>query len=223
MPSALIIRGGAAFHFPVETTDSFLPFLAEAGYAVRIAETLDVYDDERLLADTDLIIQCWTTGDLSRERAQRLDAAVRAGTGFAGWHGGVVAAFTERHYQWMTGGWFVCHPDNFVPHELVVRPERADHPIVAGIDRVALNTERYWMLADGLSDVLATITFPAEPQSPWREPVTHPAVWTRQWGAGRIFVSTVGHHLPDLDIPEIRTLTERGLRWATRDRGGQLS
>lgn len=218
MPSALIIRGGADFHFPVETTDSFLPFLAEAGYAVEIAETLDAYDDERLLAGTDLIIQCWTTGDLSAERAERLDAAVRAGTGFAGWHGGVVAAFTERRYQWMTGGWFVCHPGDFVPHELVVRPERADHPIVAGIDRIALNTERYWVLADELSDVLATITFPAEPDSPWREPVTHPAVWTRQWGAGRIFVSTVGHHLPDLDIPEIRTLTERGLRWATRSR-----
>jgi type 1 glutamine amidotransferase len=138
---------------------------------------------------------------------------VCAGTGFAGWHGGVVAAFADRRYQWMTGGWFVSHPGNFVKHELTVVKE---HPIVEAITTVALETERYWVLTDPLNDVLATITFPEEPGMPWRQAVTHPAVWTRQWGQGRIFVSTVGHHLPDLDVPEIRQLTERGLLWAAR-------
>jgi hypothetical protein len=216
MRRALIVRGGAEFHDPVGTTDSFLPFLGEHGFTVEIADSLKVYEDAQLLAHTDLIIQCWTTGDLTPTQFDHLDAAVRSGVGFAGWHGGIVASFTERRYQWMTGGWFVCHPDGFVAHELTVLPQRADHPIVAGIDRVALHTERYWVLTDPLNDVLATITFPAEPDSPWREPVTHPAVWTRQWGQGRIFVSTVGHHLPDLDVPEIRRLTERGLLWAAR-------
>jgi type 1 glutamine amidotransferase len=46
--------------------------------------------------------------------------------------------------------------------------------------------------------------------------VTCPAVWTRQWGKGRVFVSTIGHKLEDLDVPEVRTLTERGLLWASR-------
>jgi type 1 glutamine amidotransferase len=41
-------------------------------------------------------------------------------------------------------------------------------------------------------------------------------VWTRRWGAGRIFASTVGHKLEDLDDPTIRTMTERGLLWASR-------
>ncbi|MBV1854956.1 ThuA domain-containing protein [Catellatospora tritici] len=218
MRSALIVRGGAEFHDPVGTTDSFLPFLKEQGFAVTIAEDLAVYDDRDLLHATDLVVNCWTAGGdaLTPQRAGNLDDAVRAGTGLAGWHGGIVAAFTERRYQWLTGAWFVCHPSNFVKHTLTVRPERADHPIVAGIDRVELDTERYWLLADPLNDVLATITFPVEDGEPWHEPVTHPAVWTRQWGAGRIFVSTVGHHLPDLDVPAIRTLTERGMLWAAR-------
>jgi type 1 glutamine amidotransferase len=210
---ALIVRGGAEFHEPIKTTESFLPFLADSGYRVEVAETLDVYLDGGLLGRTDLIIQCWTGGDLTPDQSAGLRAAVAAGTGFGGWHGGVVAAFADRQYQWMTGGWFVCHPGDFVPHELVVT---SDHEIVAGISRVALNTERYWMLADELSDVHATITFPVEEAEPWTRPVTFPAVWTRTWGKGRIFVSTVGHHLPDLSIPEIRTITERGLRWATR-------
>jgi type 1 glutamine amidotransferase len=41
-------------------------------------------------------------------------------------------------------------------------------------------------------------------------------VWTRQWGLGRAFVSTIGHKIEDLDRREVRTLTERGLLWASR-------
>jgi len=48
------------------------------------------------------------------------------------------------------------------------------------------------------------------------QPVTLPAVWTRSWGAGRVFVSTVGHKLDDLTLPPIRTITERDLLWAAR-------
>lgn len=213
MRRALIVRGGADFHQPVETTDSFLPFLEAAGFAVKISDSLDVYEDQELLSGTHLIVQCWTRGELSPAQRANLDAAVRSGVGFAGWHGGIVAAFEDREYQWMTGGRFTCHPGGFVPHELTVIK---DHPIVEGISTVSLNTERYWVLTDPLNDVLATITFSVEPEEPWHGPVTHPAVWTRRWGRGRIFVSTVGHHMPDLDVPEIRALTERGLLWAAR-------
>jgi type 1 glutamine amidotransferase len=207
---ALVVRGGWDIHQPIEATDSFVPFLKENGFTVEIADDLAVYTDERLLARTRLIVQCWTEGELTDEQFAGLDRAVRAGTGFAGWHGGMVAAFARRDYQWLTGGWFVCHPGGFVPHTLTVT--RPDHPITAGIATVELDTERYWLLSDAHNDVLATITFP--PEQPWGEPVTHPAVWTRTWGAGRVFVSTVGHHLPDLAVPEIRALTERGLLWA---------
>ncbi|HEY2794270.1 MAG TPA: ThuA domain-containing protein [Micromonosporaceae bacterium] len=210
---ALIVRGGAEFHQPVATTDSFVPFLASAGFDVRISETLDVYRDAATLAGTDLILQCWTGGDLTPDQSDGLRAAVTAGTGFGGWHGGVVAAFADRPYQLMTGGAFVGHPGDFVAHDLVVV---SDHPIVAGITRVSLRTERYWMLTDTASDVHATITFPVEAGEPWDRPVTHPAVWTRSWGAGRVFVTTVGHHPPDLAVPEIRTIIQRGLTWAAR-------
>ncbi|NUT32295.1 MAG: ThuA domain-containing protein [Hamadaea sp.] len=204
-----MVRGGWDIHRPVEATDAFVPFLRDAGFAVEIADDLEVYRDEALLRRTTLIVQCWTEGELTGEQFAGLDRAVRAGTGFAGWHGGIVAAFPRRDYQWLTGGWFVCHPGDFTRHTLTVT---GDHPITDGASTVELDTERYWVLADAHNDVLATITFPAEP--PWNAEVTHPAVWTRQWGSGRVFVSTVGHALDDLAIPEIRRITERGLLWA---------
>jgi type 1 glutamine amidotransferase len=79
-----------------------------------------------------------------------------------------------------------------------------------------MHTEQYWLLADALSDVLVTTTFRASAGTPWRRDVVSPAVYTRRWGAGRVFVSTIGHKLDDLDMPPVRTLTERGLLWAAR-------
>jgi uncharacterized protein len=216
-PRALLVRGGWEGHHPQVTTDSFGAFLRAHGYRITVREDLDAYLDPDLLTGTDLIVQCWSMGDLDDARLAGLSAAVAAGTGFAGWHGGVVGAFLgQRYYHQLTGGLFLDHPGDFVDHEVVVRPERAEHPIVRGIDRIRLHTEQYWVLTDALNDVLATTTLPAGADTPWREPVTVPAVWTRQWGAGRVFVCTVGHHPPDLDVPEIRTVVERGLRWATR-------
>ena len=47
-------------------------------------------------------------------------------------------------------------------------------------------------------------------------PITSPAVWTRQWGKGRIFVCTAGHHVDILEDPNVRTIVQRGLLWASR-------
>lgn len=46
--------------------------------------------------------------------------------------------------------------------------------------------------------------------------VEMPMAWVREHGAGRVFVSTLGHGPEDLAVPQARTLTERGLLWAAR-------
>jgi type 1 glutamine amidotransferase len=213
----LVVRGGWEGHHPQVTTDSFLPFLREHGYRATVRGTLDAYLDADLLAGADLVVQCWSIGEISDTQLAGLTAAVAAGTGLAGWHGGIVGAFLgQRPYHQLTGGVFLDHPHDFVDHEVVVRPERADHPIVRGIDRIRLHTEQYWVLTDELNDVLATTTLAAGNGVPWPRPVTVPAVWTRPWGAGRVFVCTVGHHPPDLAVPEVRAIVERGMLWATR-------
>ena len=72
------------------------------------------------------------------------------------------------------------------------------------------------MLHDDLNDVLATTTHPAPAWQPWHRPITSPAVWTREWGAGRIMVATPGHSVDVLAHPSVRTIIERGMLWATR-------
>jgi uncharacterized protein len=214
---ALIVRGGWEGHSPVEATERFLPFLKENGFAVEVHDEPDVYADAEKLAATDLVVQCYTQGVATDEQVLGLSAAVHAGTGLAGWHGGVCDSFRgSPDYLHLTGGQWAAHPGGFVEHEVAIVPERAGHEIVAGLDRWRLATEQYWVLTDELNDVLATTTFPVGDDTPWREEVTCPAVWTRRWGRGKVFVSTIGHKLEDLDHPAVRTLTERGLLWASR-------
>ena len=214
---AVVVRGGWEGHVPVEATERFIPFLVQEGFSVSVHDTLEVYSDSDELARTDLVVQCWTQGTATDEQVSGLSEAVLAGTGLAGWHGGIVDSFrASPAYLHLTGGQWAAHPGDFVDHEVVVVPNRADHPIVAGLDRWNLNTEQYWTLTDALNDVLATTYFFAGPATPWRADMVAPAVWTRQWGAGRVFVSTIGHKLEDLDVPQVRQLTERGLLWASR-------
>ena len=212
---ALVVRGGWDGHQPVTITDEFLPFLEKEGYDVLKTDTLDVYEDTELLAATDLIVQCWTMGEITAAQSQGLAAAVRAGTGLAGWHGGIVDSFRgDVSYQLLTGGQFLMHPPGF--HEHAIRILETGHPVTAGLGDFTVRTEQYWMATDPLNEVLATTEFEVAAGEPWRKPVVMPAVWTRHWGEGRVFVSTIGHKPDDFDVPEVRTLTERGLLWASR-------
>ncbi|NYI03551.1 ThuA domain-containing protein [Allostreptomyces psammosilenae] len=216
---ALVVRGGWEGHAPVEATDRFVPFLRESGFEVRISDSLDVYTDAEVMAATDLVVQCWTMGEITPEQRAGLAGAVRGGTGLAGWHGGICDAFrSDAEYQFMTGGQFVMHPEGFVRHTVEVVPERAHHPVVAGLpERIEVDTEQYLVHTGPGIDVLATSTFgagegiPAEARG-----ATCPVVWTHRWGAGRVFVSTIGHKLDDFDVEPVRVITERGMLWAAR-------
>jgi type 1 glutamine amidotransferase len=208
---ALVVRGGWEGHKPAEATELFIPFLRDNGFEVLVSESTESYLD---LHGTDLVLQCISMGEITREQVKGLEAAVRAGTGLAGWHGGIVDSFrSNSDYSFMTGGQFVAHPDGFVDHRIEVV---ADDPIVEGITGFDLHTEQYYVHADPTNNVLATTTFGAHPDFPWIEGATMPAVWTRTWGEGRVFVCTPGHSLEDLAVPEVRTIIERGLLWASK-------
>jgi hypothetical protein len=229
--SALVVRGGWEGHSPVEATDRFLPFLAEQGFDVAIHDGPQVYADAELMARTDLVLQCNTMNTISPEALAGLRAAIAAGTGFGGWHGGIADSYrNSSDYLHLVGGQFACHPpkepheiepdggaaNNFLHYTVNIVPEAAEHPIVAGIEDFDLFTEQYWVLSDDYIDVLATTTLRARECDPWHRPVTSPAIWTRSWGEGRIFVATPGHSLDVLDHPTVRTVIERGLLWASR-------
>ena len=216
MSRCLVVRGGWDGHVPVEATEVVIPGLVERGFEVIVAESLEVYDDLEILCKADVVLQCWSMGTVTDAQLENVRTAVASGTGLAGWHGGIVDAFRVPGYLQLVGGQFVAHPGDFVTYQVDIVPERAEHEIVAGLASFSVHTEQYWVLTDPLDDVLATTTLSGGPGTPWRRPVAVPAVWTRSWGLGRVFVCTVGHRVADLEQPEILGLVERGIGWASR-------
>lgn len=206
----------------------FVPFLADHDFDVRVEDSPEVYADATLMAETDLVVQCVTMSEISRDAFLGLRAAVERGAGLAGWHGGIADSYRNNSdYLQLIGGQFATHPskhpdlccgdetDNFLTYDVEITELGRRHEITAGVDDFTLMTEQYWVLHDDLIDVLATTTHPVQPYHPWHRPITSPAVWTRRWGAGRIFVATPGHSLDVLRDAHVRTIIERGMLWAS--------
>ena len=104
MKTALIVWGGWEGHTPFESASLFAGLLEEAGYAVRLADTLDAFLDPALPA-LDLIVPVWTMDSISAEQERGLLDAVGGGTGLAGWHGCMADSFRQStRYQFMVGG-----------------------------------------------------------------------------------------------------------------------
>lgn len=229
-PQALIVRGGWDGHDPVTATERFIPFLAANGYEIRVEESTAVYADPATMAATDLVIQCVTMSEITYDEVMGLRAAVQAGTGLTGWHGGIADSFrASSDYLQLIGAQFATHPArqpvamshdvadiNFRTYTIDFTPLGRSHWITEGLEDFELTTEQYWVLHDDLNDVLATTTHPAPEWQPWHRPIGSPAIWTRSWGKGRVVVTTPGHSVEILDDKNITTVIERGILWATR-------
>ncbi|MEH3089536.1 MAG: ThuA domain-containing protein [Microbacterium arborescens] len=226
---ALIVRGGWEGHQPVAATELFVPFLEDSGFEVRIEEDNEIYADRAVMDATDLIVQSVTMSQISAAALTGLREAVARGTGLAGWHGGIADSYrNSSDYLQLIGGQFATHPakepdarvgdetDNYLTYTVEVTDEGRASDIMAGIEDFELFTEQYWVLADDLNDVLATTTHLVQPYHPWHRPITSPAVWTRPWGRGRVFVATPGHSPEVLRDANVRTIVERGMLWASR-------
>lgn len=215
---ALVLWGGYEGHEPQKAIEQFVPFLEEAGFDVEVVNTLAVYADPATMSSVKLIVQNWTTGDLTIEQFRGLSQAVRDGAGLVGWHGGLCDAF--RHlpaYQFMTGGQWLAHPNgSYARYTIDIAPDKADVDIVEGLGSFDIVSEQYYLAVDPLVEVLATTTFERPEEAPWIEHVVIPAVWRKSWDKGRVFYTSWGHQASDFDVPEARTIVERGMLWASR-------
>ena len=213
---ALMVWGGWDGHEPYQCLEVFAPFLRENGFDVEISDTLDVYHDASLMQGLSLIVPIWTMGSITDEQLKGLLGAVKAGAGIAGWHGGMGDSFRgATEYQFMVGGQWVAHPGNVIDY--TVHIAKPDDPITTGLRDFRVHSEQYYMHTDPGNEVLATTTFSgAEGDVPWVAGTVMPVVWKRLWGRGRVFYSALGHAASEFEVPETRTIMERGMLWAAR-------
>lgn len=216
MGKALIIQGGWDGHEPQLTSKRFGDMLADAGYQVTISDTLDVLGDLDVLMEQDIVVACWTMGDIDDNYVKNLSRAVGSGVGFAGCHGGMCDSFRQNvEWQFMTGGQWVSHPggDGI---RYMVHICHGSSPLTEGLNDFEVCSEHYYLHVDPAIEVLATTRFPVVPYYHIsNKPVDMPVAWTKFWGNGRVFYNSLGHHDDVFDqSPTANELMRRGLLWA---------
>lgn len=215
MKKALIFQGGWDGHEPALISRRFASILKKNGCEVEITDTLDTLKDAEYLKSLDLIVPCWTMGELPGDYCRNICAAVESGVGLAGCHGGMCDAFRQStDWQFMTGGQWVAHPGGDGVNYTVNIIKGSD-PIADGVEDFDVCSEQYYLHVDPAVKVIATTDFVSEDIDGNEKRVRMPVVWTKYWGKGRVFYNSLGHHDDIFEKhPEAQLLTERGLLWA---------
>lgn len=220
MRKAWIFQGGWDGHEPKLTSKRFAGMLRGNGFEVEIFDTLDPLGDPDALMALDLMVFCWTMGEIKPEYTRNVSKAVGAGVGLAGCHGGMCDAFrNDTEWQFITGGQWVAHPGGDGV-EYTVNICHGSSPITEGLEDFPVCSEHYYLHVDPAIEVLATTRFPVvQYYHCANKPVDMPVAWTKLWGNGRVFYTSLGHHDDVFEkAPSAAVLMERGMLWAADGR-----
>lgn len=216
MKKALIVWGGWDGHEPSLVAKRFAGILEKEGFEAEISDTLDAFLDFDKLCSLDLIVPIWTGGKITNDQCRNVVKAVgKYGVGLAGCHGGMCDSFRENvEWQFMTGGQWVSHPGGDGV-EYTVNIKHSSSPLTFGIHDFKVSSEQYYVHIDPAINVLATTRYPVVNYfHAANGAVDVPVVWTKMWGHGRVFYSSLGHHNDVFDIPEAEEIQRRGMLWA---------
>ena len=210
---SLVVWGGMELHTPERSANVVRDLLEEEGFAVTVTPDYDALGAEDV-GDNALVVPVITAGVLEPDKMSRLLAAIRAGTGLAGFHMGLATSFRDSTaFRYAASCYWVSHPGNIITYRVDVLP--GSHPITEGISSFEHTSEQYYLNYDPAVEVLATTRFSGE-FHPWRKDVVMPVVFTTTHDQGRVFYSSLGHTADELEIPQVRTILKRGLLWAAR-------
>jgi uncharacterized protein len=225
MKRAIIVQGGWDGHEPVLVSQRLARLLRDKGFDVEVSDTLDAFLDVEKLKALHLIVPAWTMGTIKREQLAPVIEAVASGVGLAGCHGGMCDAFrNETEWQFMTGGQWVAHPGNDgTPYVVNIR-KNCSSPLVDGLEDFPVKSEQYYVHVDPVVNVLATTRFPvAKGYHTTNGEVDVPVTWTKMWGYGRVFYTSLGHHDDVFEVPEAQEMMLRGMLWAAEGKDVALA
>lgn len=216
MKKVLIFQGGWEGHEPKLTSHRFAGLMEKHGYQTEIADSLECLGDLEALKALDLIVACWTMDSIDHQLVKNIAEAVGSGVGLAGCHGGMCDAFRQdTEWQFITGGQWVSHPggDGI---DYTVNICKGSSVITEGLEDFPVCSEQYYLHVDPAIDVLVTTRFPVVSYYHiTNKPVDMPVAWTKFWGNGRVFYTSLGHHDDVFDkSPNAQILMERGMLWA---------
>lgn len=178
------------------------------------------------LRDFDAIVVASATGDWgldSGQKAALLDF-VRGGGGLVVMHGGIDANHGWRDYIDMVGGEFVSHPFNTGQQPLFPFPllnEKPATPMTSFLPRQFVKQDELYVIRNfSRADISVLISVDKNvldmAHAAWQLPPDRdiPVAWTKSYGKGRVFASTIGHASEAFDDPEVARMYAEAIKWA---------
>ena len=226
----LVISGGR--HPYAETTPILGDFLSAAGHDLTITEDASILANEAEMRVYDALVfntrreNLPDFGDLALRRTEQdgLKTFIRSGKGFVCLHIATCVPDVWPEFHDITGGGWITGSSFHPPYgEFTVNISNPAHPGVRGVSDFATHDELYMGLAcrdDNDVFITADAAAGTYPWGPQRQPThmpagTFPLGWTRQYGAGNVFVLLLGHDARSFQTPGFQQLVLNGVDWVT--------
>lgn len=225
----VLILTGQNVHDWRGTTPILKETLESTGrFEVRVIEEVRGIGAETLAPYNVLVINYYNRGAQDRwgDRANAaVEEFVRNGKGVVIYHLSLGAFDGWTEYEKMSGGnWRPNNGHHSARHDFTVDITDADHPITKGLKSFTVKADELYAnlrwQPEGSYHVLATAyddhaLYKGRARQPTPGPGIHqPILWTTQYGAGRVFVTTLGHGPDEVRGQGFAVTFARGTEWA---------
>ncbi|MGO9661004.1 MAG: ThuA domain-containing protein, partial [Acidimicrobiales bacterium] len=151
--------------------------------------------------------------------ARAVSSFVREGGALFACHNSLSVSLYSSTYRELTGGAYDGHPpERPWKVEVVAR----DHPVTDGVGDFMVTDEQHFVVHDTQDDVLLLsgrnldgLSFTSDSGTTVKGTVSDVA-WAREFGRGRVVVSTIGHNLDALWKPGYWRFQQNAVRWLLR-------
>jgi uncharacterized protein len=170
----------------------------------------------------DVLVFASTTGELDMDASQKQDMMSFIkddGKGFVGIHAALDTNYKWPEYGEMIGGWFDQHPWGTFNAPIV--NENPDFPAVRHFPRAFVKYDEIYQPKDwSRSKVNVLLSLDSTKLDSANNPRIHradhdfPVAWSKMYGKGRVFYSTLGHTEEAWEDPDIRKMYFEAIKWA---------
>ena len=173
------------------------------------------------LVQYDAVVFCSTTGELpltDDQKADLLSFVHDEGKGFVGIHAALDTLYQWPEYGEMIGGWFDGHPWNTFDAPVII--EDPAFPAMKHFKGPALvlKDEMYQPKAWSREKVNVLMRLDDSKLDYSKAPKARPdhdfaIAWSKMYGKGRVFYSSLGHTRESWQDPQVQTMYLEAIRW----------
>ena len=182
----------------------------------------DMKGNAKNLKYFDAIVFASTTGELDMDAAQKIDMMSFIhddGKGFVGIHAALDTNYTWPEYGEMIGGWFDQHP--WMTFNAPIVNEDPEFPAVRHLPKEFVKyDEIYQPKSWDRNKVHVLLSLNPSKLDYTNNPRIHrmdhdfPVAWSKVYGKGHVFYSTLGHTEESWEDPDVQTMYFEAVKWA---------